>query len=171
MMGRVSAWFIGLTGRERWLVGVAGGLTALIVLVYGIILPLGTALDEAALRHREVTMRAGRIIAGLEALKRAPAAKAAALAGPVEQVAGASAQAAGFVVQSSQRQGSDMVVLTIPTARATAALAWLDGLGGQGLAVEQLTMTPAPDGTISVNVTLRRVSGQSEGQSAGRGGS
>ncbi len=160
MMGRVSAWFIGLTARERWLVGVAGGLTALVVLVYGIILPLGMALDEAAVRHREATMRAGRITAGLESLKRVPVAKGAVLSGPVDQIAGASAQAAGFVVQSSQRQGSDSVVLTIPTARATAALAWLDGLGTQGLAVEQLTMTPAPDGTVSVNVTLRRIAGQ-----------
>ncbi|WP_168853823.1 type II secretion system protein GspM [Novosphingobium sp. ERN07] len=156
MMGRLSAWFIGLTGRERWLVGVAGGLTALIVLVYGIVLPLGHALDDAALRHREATERAGRIVAGLEALKRAPVVKAAALAGPVEQVAQGSAQAAGFVVQSSQRQGSDMVVLIIPTARPSATLSWLDGLAAQGLVVEQLTMTPAPDGTVSVNVTLRR---------------
>ncbi|NLR72420.1 type II secretion system protein M [Novosphingobium sp. ERN07] len=155
-MGRLSAWFIGLTGRERWLVGVAGGLTALIVLVYGIVLPLGHALDDAALRHREATERAGRIVAGLEALKRAPVVKAAALAGPVEQVAQGSAQAAGFVVQSSQRQGSDMVVLIIPTARPSATLSWLDGLAAQGLVVEQLTMTPAPDGTVSVNVTLRR---------------
>ncbi|MCX7285244.1 MAG: type II secretion system protein GspM [Novosphingobium sp.] len=155
MMGRVSTWFIGLTGRERWLVAMAAGLTALIVLVYGIILPLGNALDAAALRHREATVRAGRITAGIAALKRAPVAKAVALAGPVEQVAGASAQAAGFVVQSSQRQGSDAVVLTVPAARAAAALAWLDGLAGQGLAVEQVTMTPAPDGTVAVNVTLR----------------
>lgn len=156
MMGRASAWFIGLTGRERWLVGVAGGLTALIVLVYGLILPLGHALDDAAVRHREATERAGRIVAGLDALKRAPAPRAAAMAGPLEQVAQASAQAAGFVVQSSQKQGSDMVIMVIPTARASAALAWLDGLAAQGLAVEQLTVTPAPDGTVSVNVTLRR---------------
>jgi len=47
-------------------------------------------------------------------------------------------------------------VLIIPTARPSAALAWLDGLGTQGLAVEQLTMTPAPDGSVSVSVTLRR---------------
>lgn len=156
MMGQVSAWFIGLTARERTLVSVAGGLTALIVLIYGVILPLGGALDDAALRHREATQRAGRITAGLDALKRAPVAKAAALAGPVDQVAGASAQAAGFVVQSNQRQGNDGVVLMIPTARPSAALAWLDGLGAQGLAVEQVTMTPAPDGSVAVNVTLRR---------------
>ncbi len=156
-MGRVSAWYIGLTSRERWLVSIAGGSAALVLLVYGIILPVGAALDDAAVRHREATERAGRIAGQLAALKAAPPARVAALAGPVEQVAGASAQEAGFVVQSNQRQGSDMAVIVIPTARPAAAMAWIDGLSGQGLAVEQLTMTPAPDGTVSVSVTLRRV--------------
>lgn len=155
-MGRVSAWYIGLTERERMLVSVAGGLMSLIVLIYAIILPVGQALDDAAVRHRLATERAGRIAAQIDALKAAPRVKPAALAGPVEQVAGASAQAAGFVVQSSQRRGSDAVVIVIPTARPSAALAWIDGLSAQGLAVEQLTMTPAPDGTVSVNVTVRR---------------
>ncbi|MGV3513242.1 MAG: type II secretion system protein GspM [Novosphingobium sp.] len=156
MMQRVTTWYIGLTQRERAMVRVAGALGALVLLVYGLVLPVGTALDEAALRHRETTERAGRIVAGLDALKRAPAARASILAGPVDQVAGASAQEAGFVVQSNQRRGVDMAVLVIPTARPSAVLAWLDGLGGQGLAVEQVTLTPAPDGTVSVSVTLRK---------------
>lgn len=122
-MGRVSAWYIGLTERERMLVSVAGGLMALIVLIYAIILPVGQALDDAAVRHRLATERAGRIAAQIDALKAAPRVKPAALAGPVEQVAGASAQAAGFVVQSSQRRGADAVVIVIPTARPSAALA------------------------------------------------
>lgn len=155
-MRALGTWYLGLTARERVLVGLAGGITALVVLVYGIILPVGAALDDAAMRHRIATERAGRIAAQLQLLKATPPAPKAALAGPVEQVAGASAQEAGFVVQSNQRRGTDMAVLTIPTARPSAALAWLDGLSGQGLAVEQLTMTPAPDGSVSVNVTLRR---------------
>lgn len=155
-MIRVNAWYLGLTERERVLVGVAGALVALVVFIFGIVMPVGGALDDAAVRHRLVTERAGRIEAQLVALKTAPRSRAAALAGPVEQVAGASAQEAGFVVQSNQRRGSDMAVIVIPAARPSAALAWIDGLSAQGLAVEQLTMTPAPDGTVSVNVTLRR---------------
>lgn len=155
-MQRLTTWYIGLTQRERLLVSFAGGLGAFVLLIYGVVLPVGNALDAAALRHREATERAGRIVEGIAALKRAPAARVANLAGPVEQVAGASAQEAGFVVQSNQRRGADMAVLVIPTARPSAALAWLDGLGGQGLAVEQVTLTPAPDGTVSVNVTLRK---------------
>lgn len=156
MMQRLTTWYIGLTQRERAMVSVAGVLGALVLLIYGLILPLGHALDDAATRHREVTERAGRIAAGLESLKRAPVARVARLVGPVEQVAAGSAQEAGFVVQSNQRRGSDMAVLVIPTARPSAVLAWLDGLGPQGLAVEQVTLTPAPDGSVSVNVTLRK---------------
>lgn len=155
-MRQVSTWYIGLTRRERVLVSIGGALAAVILLVYGIVLPVGNALDAAATRHREATERAGRITAGIAALKRAPAARTAALAGPVEQIAGASAQEAGFVVQSNERRGSDMAVLVIPTARPSAALAWLDALGGQGLAVEQIILTPAPDGTVSINVTVRK---------------
>ncbi len=156
-MSQLSTWFIGLTGRERMLVSVAGTLVALVVLIYGIILPTGHALDDAAVRHRLVAERAGRIAGQIAALKAAPRAGTAVLAGPVEQVVGASAQEAGFIVQSNQRRGADSAVIVIPTARPSAALAWIDGLSVQGLAVEQLTMTPAPDGTVSVNVTLRRV--------------
>lgn len=157
MMNRVSAWYIGLNDREQVMVSVAGALVALVVLVYGIVLPLGGALNDAAVRHRVATERAGRIAGQIEALKSAPRVMAAAVAGPVEQVLAASAQEAGFVVQSNQRRGTDAAVIVIPTARPSAAMAWIDGLSAQGLAVEQLAMTPAPDGTVAVNLTVRRI--------------
>lgn len=156
MMQRLNAWYIALTQRERTLVGIAAALAALVLLVYGLVLPLGHALDMATTRHREATDRAGRIVAGLETLKRALAARSAGLAGPLDQAAEASAQEAGFVVQSRERRGADSVVLAIASARPSAVLAWLDGLEQEGLTVEQVTMTPAPDGSVSVSVALRK---------------
>ena len=67
-----------------------------------------------------------------------------------------SAEAAGLVLQSSQPRGSDVVAIAIATARGPATLAWLDALAAQGIGVESLTVTPAADGTVSVNATLRR---------------
>lgn len=156
MIANLRNWFSALTAREQVLVGVAGVLAAFVLLVFGIVMPVGHALDDAAVRHRLATERAGRIAAQMAALKAAPPVQAVTLAGPVDQVAGASAQEAGFVIQSSQRKGGDMAVVVIPTARPSAALAWLDGLATQGLVVDQLTMTPAPDGSVSINVILRR---------------
>jgi general secretion pathway protein M len=155
MIARLTTWYAGLTARERVLVTVAGALAALIMLVYGIVMPLGSAWDDAAQRHASTVERAGRVLAGLDALKR-PAPKSAAGGGPFDQQVAASAEAAGLVLQSSQPRGSDVVAIAIATARGPATLAWLDALAAQGIGVESLTVSPAADGTVSVNATLRR---------------
>jgi general secretion pathway protein M len=155
MIVRVRNWYTALTRREQVMVGSAGAIAALVVVVYGIVLPLGTALDDAALRHSAAVERSGRLLAQVEALK-VPAPKAAAAAGPVDQQVAASAEAAGFVLQSNQPRGADVTVIVVPTARASAALGWLDSLAAQGVVVDTLTMTPAADGSVSVKATLRR---------------
>ncbi|QGN53838.1 type II secretion system protein GspM [Novosphingobium sp. Gsoil 351] len=155
MIGTVQTWFAGLTQRERLLVAVAGGLAAAIVLVFGIVLPLGRAHDDAHIRHREAVEASSRLLAQLAALE-APATNRGALAGPVSQVIAASADSAGFVLQANQAQGAEAATIAVPTARPSAALAWLDGLAAQGIVLESLTMTPAADGSVSVNASLRR---------------
>lgn len=156
MIGKASAWYLGLTLRERVLVGIAGALAALVLLVYGIVLPVGHGLDRAAQRHGETVLRTGRLMAALDQLD-APAPSAAKAAnGPVDQLVSTSAQAAGFVLQSNQAQGSDGAQVTITGAPARAVLGWLDALAGEGLSVAALTVTPAPDGTVSLNATIRR---------------
>ena len=157
MIGTVQTWFAGLTQRERSLVAAAGGLAATIVLVFGIILPLGRAHDAAHVRHRAAVEASSRLLAQLSALE-APATSRATLAGPVSQVIAASADSAGFVLQSNQAQGAEGATIVVPTARPSAALSWLDGLAAQGIVLQNLTMTSAADGSVSVNASLRRVS-------------
>ena len=65
MMQSLIMRFAALTRRERFLVAIAVGLTALIVMVYGIIVPLGRAYDAAELRHRTSVERSSRIVAAL----------------------------------------------------------------------------------------------------------
>ena len=155
MIGSVRTWFLGLTGRERMLVAIAGGLAAAIILVFGIVLPLGRAHDAAHVRHRAAVEASSRLLAQLAALE-APATSRPTLAGPVSQVIAASADSAGFVLQSNQAQGAEAATIAVPTARPAAALAWLDSLAAQGLVLDTLTMTPAADGSVSLNASLRR---------------
>ncbi|MDE2562379.1 MAG: type II secretion system protein M [Sphingomonadales bacterium] len=156
MIARLSAWYLGLTLRERVLVSLAAALAALVLLVYGIVLPVGHGLDNAAERHDEVVQRSGHLMAALDQLA-APAPKAsAATSGPVDQLVAASAQAAGFVLQSNQAQGDDAALVSIIGAPPRAALGWLDDLGAEGLSIEALTVTPSPEGTVSLNATIRR---------------
>ena len=155
MMPGVQTWFAGLTQRERTLVAVAAGLAAAIMLVFGIVLPLGRAHDAAHIRHREAVEASSWLLAQLAALE-APSANRSTLAGPVSQVIAASADSAGFVLQSNQAQGAEAATIAVPTARPSAALAWLDSLAAQGIVLQSLTMTPAADGSVSVNASLRR---------------
>ncbi|MCA1661152.1 MAG: type II secretion system protein M [Novosphingobium sp.] len=154
-MGRVRTWYGGLTERERWLVAVAAGLAAAVILVFGIVLPLGRAHDAAHVRHAAAVEASSRLLAQLAALE-APAPQRSVLAGPVAQVVASSADNAGFVLQSNQPRGNDATLIVIPTARPSGVLAWIDSLAEQGVVLESLAMTPAADGSVSVNATLRR---------------
>ncbi|MFC4294935.1 type II secretion system protein GspM [Novosphingobium tardum] len=159
----MTTWYGGLTPRERLLVSIAGTLAALLFLIYGIVLPLGRAHDAAHVRHRAAVESSGRLLSQLAALE-APAPARAQLAGPIAQVVTTSADTAGFVLQSNQPRGDDRTVISIPTARPSAALAWIDRLAEQGIVLDNLTMTPAADGSVALNATLRRVGGAAGAQ-------
>lgn len=155
MIGRAQAWYAALTRREQTLVAIALGLAAAVVLVFGIVMPLGAAHDAAHLRHSAATQASARLLAQLAALE-AQAPQRTSLTGPLAQVVAASADSAGFVLQSNQPRGNDATLVVVPTARPPAALAWLDSLAAQGVVLESLTMTPAADGSVAVNATLKR---------------
>ena len=116
MIGPVRTWSGGLTARERGLVAVATGLALAVVLVFGIVLPLGRAHDAAHVRHRQAVETSSRLLAQLAALE-APAPRRATLAGPVSQVVAASADSAGFVLQSNQARGAEAAVIAFPHPR------------------------------------------------------
>lgn len=148
-------WFAGLSGRERWLVGIAGVLAVLVIGIYGVVLPLGAAHDAAHVRHREAVFASTRVLARLDALDDAPAA-APTGTGPVSQAVAAIADAQGLVLQANTARGNDAAQISVATAAPGAALALLDALAAQGIAAEQVTITPAADGSVSLSASLRR---------------
>ncbi len=148
-------WFAGLTARERWLVGIAGVLALLVFGIYGVVLPLGAAHDAAHARHRDAVFASSRVLARLEALGEAPAA-APAGTGPVLQAVAAIADAQGLVLQANNARGNDAAQISVATAAPGAALALLDALAAEGIAAEQVTITPAADGSVSLSASLRR---------------
>lgn len=157
MIARVRAWYAALTARERVLVAIAAAFAGLIVLIYGVVLPVGHAFDAADARHVASVQRTERLTVALRLLDARPASPAArAGTGPVEQTVAAGAEQAGFVLQSNQPRGGDMTAIAIASARPGPLFAWLDALADTGVIVDTLTMTPAPDGSVAVNATLRR---------------
>lgn len=144
-----------LTGRERVLVALALGLSAVVFAVYAVVLPVGHAYDAAQARWSEASDRAGRLRASLAALDHArPAPEAA--AGAVGAVAATEAEQAGLVVQSNDARGDGQAQIAINGARAAAVFGWLERVQQRGLVVDALTLSPAADGTIAASVAIRR---------------
>ena len=72
MTERLQNWWIGLSPRERWLVGIAGVL-ALGVLVWGLGRPAVAAFVDLENQHRAAIEREGRVAAKVQLLAQRPA--------------------------------------------------------------------------------------------------
>ena len=56
-IGRLHALWDGLAGRERILVGIAGGALVVMLLVFGLIMPVAAAADRAAEEAEDAEQR------------------------------------------------------------------------------------------------------------------
>lgn len=156
MMAGLRNWFTGLSRREQWLVGIAGALTAWVVLVFGIILPALSAIDTAKVELDEAVQRRGRIEATVEAVsQQKPSARAS--SADINLIVTQSAAEQGFDLVKSASGGADQVSFRIDQARAPALLAWLSGLEAQGVDVRMITLRSASNGSLTVDAQLQKV--------------
>lgn len=156
MIAAVRVWYVGLSRREQVLMGIAGGLVALVVLIFGILLPGLSALDGAQAAHDEAVQRRGRIDATVAA---------ALTQKPVTRVGG-SPDIALIVTQGAAEKGFDLVTsanvapgqvtIRMDQARAPAFLAWLHELESQGIVVSSVTLRVGPNGSVSVGAQLHQ---------------
>lgn len=156
MIASLRTWFTALTRREQWLVGIAGGLTAWVLMIFGIILPALGAIDTAKLELDEAVQRRARIEATIEAVARnKPAAQASSAA--IDLIVTQSAAEQGFDLIKSTAGGAGQVSFRIDQARAPALLAWLSGLDAQGIDVRAITLRSGASGSLTVDAQLQKV--------------
>jgi general secretion pathway protein M len=156
MITAARTWFIGLSRREQWLVGIAGGLTAWVLLVFGIILPAMSAIDAARLAHDEAVQRRGRIEASVDgALRQKPSGRAA-INADIDLVVTQSAAEKGFDLIKSAGSGQGQIAFRIDAARAPALLAWLAELETQGVDVRSVSLRGGASGSLTVDAQLQR---------------
>lgn len=156
MTAAVRTWYYGLSRREQVLIGLAGALAALVLLIFAIILPIFSAIDDAKIAHDEAVQRRGRIEATVEA---ALAQK------PSERVTGG-ADIALIVTQGAAEKGFDLIksanaapgqmTFRMDQARAPALLTWLIELESQGVAVNSVTLRGGTNGSITVDAQLQK---------------
>ena len=160
MTERLQNWWIGLSQRERWLVGIAGVL-AFGVLIWGLGRPAVAAFVDLETRHRAAIEREGRVAAKVQVLAQRPATSVATAVGAVaiDQYLAQSAGEIGLTLDRNEARGQGQATIAIATARAPVLTDWLASLEGQGFVIDQLTITPAADGTVGLTAELRK-SGQ-----------
>lgn len=157
MTERLQNWWIALSTRERWLVGVAGVL-ALGVILWGLGRPAIAAFIDLESQHRAAIEREGRVSSKVQLLAQRPAKSvtAAVDAVAIDQYLAQSAGEIGLTLDRNEARGAGQATIAIATARATVLTDWLASLEGQGFVVDQLTITPAADGTVGLTAELRK---------------
>ncbi len=107
MTERLQNWWIGLSLRERWLVGIAGVL-ALGVMLWGIGRPMVAAFIDLESRHRAAVEREGRVSAKVQLLAQRPAKSLAAAvdAVAIDQYLAQSASEIGLTLDRNEARGA-----------------------------------------------------------------
>jgi len=157
MTDRIASWWQGLSRRERWMVGIAGVL-ALAVLAWLLARPAYAAFTNLEADHRAAIEREGRVAAKVKLLAQRPATSAGAAndAVAIDQFLTQSAGEIGLTLDRNEARGQGQATIAIATAKAPVLADWLASLEGQGFVVDQLTITPAADGTVGMTAELRR---------------
>ncbi len=154
MMAKITNWFAALTRREQILVSIFAALLAIVIAVYGIILPLISAYSGARQDYAIAAEDSARLSAKLDLLTGERAAQQRRPAGSLHQVIAASAAEKGFTVDRNDPRGNTAATITMSSANPAAFFAWVNELEQQGIRLETLTTAPANGGAISVNASF-----------------
>ena len=155
MIAALRLWFAALTKREQWLVGIAGGLTALVVAIFGILLPTLSTIDQAREDHDEAVQRRGRIVATVDAARKQHTGPRSAASVDIDLLVTQGAAEKGFDLIKSANSAPGQISIRIDQARAPALIAWLTELEAQNIEVRGVALRTGANGTVSVDAQLQ----------------
>ena len=159
----MKMWWSGLSLREQALLLTAGGLTALIILWYGLMSPALSARAEARLDRQQAAdalVRLEHLVAAHRA--RAPAATGVSVSSSAAMNADAfktevtrTAQTAGLAISRLQGGEGDRFALVFEQADPRQFFYWLNEIETRlGARTERLSVDQAGDGRIRATVEV-----------------
>jgi general secretion pathway protein M len=156
-MAILKNWFAALSNREQWLVGIAGVFAALILLIFFIILPSLSAIEQAEIAHGEAVQRRGRIEATVAtALAQKPSGRITGGA-DIELIVTQGAAEKGFDLVKSGNANPGQITFRMDQARAPALFTWLTEMETQGVTVLSVTLRGGANGSVTVEAQLQQV--------------
>ena len=143
---------------KTWMRVWCWGVLAFGVLMWGLGRPAVAAFVDLESRHRAAIEREGRVAAKVQLLAQRPATSVATAVGAVaiDQYLAQSAGEIGLTLDRNEARGQGQATIAIATARAPVLTDWLASLEGQGFVIDQLTITPAADGSVGLTAELRK---------------
>jgi general secretion pathway protein M len=157
MIEELKTWFEARAPRERWLLGVAATLSALVIVVYGMLFPAMSALSTARNDLNAAVEKRGRIEAKLASFRGAASGSPVApiaTGQPLQAMVKDSAESAGFELAEVNANGSNGVRFRMASVKAGALLAWISRLETQGLELSEIQLRKTEDGFVSADVAL-----------------
>lgn len=154
MIASIRLWFAALSQREQYLVAIAGALTTVVVVIFGILLPLLSAIEQAEADHDEAVQRRGRIVATVDAAQKQPKSDGAQASSDIDLVVTQGAAEKGFDLLKSPNAAPGEISFRIDKARSPALLAWLTELEAQNIVVHSVSLRSGADGTVTVDAQL-----------------
>jgi len=161
MMERMQAYWAERSPREQVMLGVMFALLAVVILWFGVAMPLDRAQRSGRATLLEATDRNAAVRAAVRQLKALPRAVETGPSAPLDQLVGQGAGEAGLTLERAQAQGQDRMEIAIASIRPVALFSWLAALEAQGVRVDTMSARPAPTaGSLSVQAVLVRGTGQ-----------
>ena len=155
-MTAVRDWFTSRTKRERHLILLMLAIALPVLAWLLVVRPLSGAYDQALDDHLAAIDRHGRVLALAEAAKSTPTRRVQANKADLQLIVAQAATQAGIALQGANASGANAVDVTVAGGRATALGQWLAQFEAQGIAIQQMSMTPRPDGTVNMSARLAR---------------
>jgi general secretion pathway protein M len=139
-----------LQPREQRALGIAGGVVALLILVYGLWLPSRHAAQKA-----QTNYEARRTLLQQLQARSGPAA-ATGQGGSLLRVASDTAAASQLALSRIEPEGDGGVRVWLDKADFNAVAAWLAALAAQGVKVEEAQIEKQVEGGVSARLALTR---------------
>lgn len=159
MIVQIRDWYLSRTQREQYLLLAMVAIAVPLLVWLLIVQPVSSGFRQALNTHLQAVDRHGRVLALADAMKRAPARQAAQPGGAdLTLVVTEAAMQAGVVLQGTTPSGANAVQVTIGGGQMPAIAQWLRGMEQRGILVQDLRVTPLPDGSVNASARVARAS-------------
>ena len=148
----VTDWFGNRSPREQRMLLVMLAILVPLLIYLLLVAPLSAAYRSALEEHLEAIDRNGRVKALAEGSTNAPAAQFPQVSDLSLYLTDNGRQRG---IEASARGNAGQARVTVAGATPAALLAWLSGLESAGLALDDVRIAPAGDGSVSASFTTR----------------